>query len=156
PRCRCAYTRPIEGARHRSPPLAMQRAPRGAHALQAGVQRVDEAARARTVGADRVESVHHVGEADVRIRIAEADRAANAVVAEGAWIRSHVDRIGGIQQDSKPLVVMPLLHDLDLVMLLADHALDRSRAHEAPAVVFATGGEHTVNTGDGPCRAMTV
>ena len=65
---------------------------------QAGVDRVDQPAGAGAVVAHRMHLVQGVAETDPGVWIAESERAADAVVAERARVRPHVDSLGGVQQ----------------------------------------------------------
>src|SRR5690349_20153788 len=82
----------LSNLRGRAPPSsaanAVCSAPRAhvAAALAHREQRVDETPRARTVVAHRVHFVDGVAKTDTGIGIRETNRAADAVMAERAWV----------------------------------------------------------------------
>ena len=114
-------------------------------ASQGLVEGVDQPGRTRTVGAHGVHPVRRVREPDPRVRVGKAEGAADAVVAEGAQVRAHVDRLGGIQQDAERLVVGPVLHEFGDVVLLGGHRLDGRRARQPYPVELAAAGESAVD-----------
>src|SRR3569623_1736294 len=104
---------------------------------KSGIDRVDQPARAWAIVADAVHLVAAIGKAELRVGLAEADRAAEAVVAEAPRDRPLVHRLGRVQQHTVRLVIGPVLLQLDLVVLLGDHVLERVAAEQAHAVHLA-------------------
>ena len=70
-------------------------------------------------------------------------------MAEAARIGPHVDRLGRVEQHAERLVIGPVLQQLDLVVLLGDHRLERVAAEQADAIHFAD--RRAVDPGD-PAR----
>src|SRR5690606_32353517 len=75
-----------------------------------------------------------------------ADRAAEAVVAEAAHVRPHVDRLGRVEEHAERLVIGAVLQQLDLVVLLGDHPLELVLRQQRNPVDRADGG--AVDAGD--------
>src|ERR1700736_3142505 len=88
--------------------------------------------------------VYGEGEANTRVRIRKSNRTADAVMAEGAWIRAHVHGLRRIQQYPERLMVRPLLHQLGNVVLLGDHGFDRRGRSHPHTVQFTATRERAV------------
>src|SRR5690606_22781907 len=72
--------------------------------------------------------------------------AAEAVVAEAAHVRPHVDRLRSIEQHAERLMVGAVLQQFHLVVLLGDHALELVLRQQRNPVDRADGG--AVDAGD--------
>src|SRR5882757_1581468 len=96
--------------------------------------------------------VYGIGKPNARVRIGKSDGAADAVMAERAWIRAHVHGLRRIQQYPERLMVRSLLHQLGNVVLLGDHGFDGRGRSYPHTVQFTATSERTVY----PCHTSRV